>query len=62
MSTIQRHFTRITDPEFRYYSSVDTNLRRTFERVRQKMEKLRSGPADLRGSVQAPKSRIKETA
>ena len=30
---------RLTDPTFRYYSSADTDLKRTFARIRAEMKK-----------------------
>jgi hypothetical protein len=38
----------ILDPTFTYYSSVDTDLRRTFRKVRQEMREAPNTRADLR--------------
>jgi hypothetical protein len=38
----------ILDPTFKYYASVDTDLRRTFRNVRQEMRETRDTRADLR--------------
>jgi hypothetical protein len=38
----------ILDPTFKYYSSVDTDLRRTFRNVRQEMREAPSTRADPR--------------
>ena len=38
----------ILDPTFKYYSSVDTDLRRTFRRARQEMRDARNGRDDPR--------------
>ena len=38
----------ILDPTFQYYSSVDTDLRRTFRRVRQERREAPNTRADLR--------------
>ena len=38
----------ILDPTFKYYSSVDTDLRRTFSKVRQQMREARDTRAELR--------------
>ena len=38
----------ILDPTFKYYSSVNTDLRRTFWRVRLEMRESRDTRADLR--------------
>jgi len=45
----------ILDPTFTYYSSVDTDLRRTCRKVRQEMREARDARADLRQpAVPAP--------
>ena len=36
----QRTPPSILDPAFKYYSSVNTDIRRTFERVRQQQQEL----------------------
>lgn len=56
-----RHFIPITSSAFRYYSSVDTDLRRTFKRVRRRMNQT---PVQLtyEGPFNHPKWSIKETA
>ncbi len=38
----------ILDPTFMYYSSVDTDLRRTFRKVRREMREASNTIADLR--------------
>ena len=38
----------ILDPTFTYYSSVDTDVRRTFRKVRQEMREAPNTRADLR--------------
>ena len=37
----------ILDPTFTYYSSVDTDLRRTFRKVRQEMREIRGTRTSL---------------
>lgn len=45
----------ILDPTFKYYPSVDTDLRRTFQRIREEMrqagtraERRQAGPGQIR--------------
>ena len=38
----------ILDPTFKYYSAVETDLRRTFRKVRQEMREARNTGTDLR--------------
>jgi hypothetical protein len=44
----------ILDPTFKYYSSVDTDLRRTFRNVRQEMREAPNSRADLRQPAAPP--------
>ena len=46
----------ILDPAFRYRPSHSTDIRKTFERVRQELEQARAGRAPLERVVQLKKA------
>lgn len=44
----------ILNPEFRYYRAVDTDLRRTFARIRREMAKAAEAQKESAGKIVTP--------